>query len=146
MSSSLKLGSLGKTTGICLLAISGIAFAQEDIATQAIGKREFQKNCAACHGLGGKGDGPFVEFLKMTPPDLTQIRKNNEGIFPHTTIYDWIRDPERIRAHGTRDMPVWGERYSQEIIEKYGPYYSGPGSSVSERILELVFYLATIQE
>ena len=43
-------------------------------------------------------------------------------------------------------MPIWGDRYSMEIIEKYGPDYHGPGSSVQQRILELGFYLGTIQQ
>ncbi|HVA79337.1 MAG TPA: cytochrome c [Candidatus Binataceae bacterium] len=26
------------------------------------------KNCAKCHGSGGKGDGPAVSLMNMTPP------------------------------------------------------------------------------
>ena len=84
--------------------------------------------------------------VKQTPPDLTVLSKNNGGVYPQDKVYAWIRDPQRIRAHGTEEMPVWGDRYSKEIIEKYGPDYYGPGSSVQQRILELVFYLGTIQE
>ncbi len=132
--------------GILFLATAGIAFAQEDVGTVTIGKMEFQKNCAACHGIGGKGDGPFIEFLKQSPPDLTLLSKNNGGVFPQERVYEWIRDPQKIRAHGTDEMPIWGERYSREIIEYYGPDYTGPGSSVRQRILELVFYLGSIQQ
>jgi mono/diheme cytochrome c family protein len=118
----------------------------EDLGTQSIGKMEFQKNCASCHGKGGKGDGPMLEFLKQTPPDLTMLSKSNGGVYPQDKVYAWIRDPQKIRAHGTEEMPIWGDRYSKEIIEKYGPDYYGPGSSVQERILELVFFLGSIQE
>lgn len=31
----------------------------------------FHKNCAACHGNGGKGDGPAAASLKPKPRDLT---------------------------------------------------------------------------
>jgi len=44
-------------------------------------------------------------------------------------------------------MPVWGERYALEQIAEEGEY--GIGSSRAEiqaRVLELVFYLAGIQE
>lgn len=138
--------NINSALGILLLVTGGAAFAQEDMGTQSIGKMEFQKNCASCHGIDGKGGGPFVEFLKQAPPDLTQLSKRNGGVYPQAKVYEWIRDPQRIRAHGTEEMPIWGERYSREIIEKYGPDYVGPGSSVQERILELVFYLGTIQE
>ncbi|MES9935186.1 MAG: cytochrome c [Sedimenticola sp.] len=136
------------TNVACLLFLTSgtVVFAQENIGTDSIGKMEFQKNCASCHGMGGKGDGPLVEFLRQTPPDLTLLRKKHGGVYPHVKVYDWIRDAQSIRAHGTQEMPIWGDRYSQEIIERYGPDYAGPGSSVGERILELVFYLGTIQQ
>ena len=131
---------------IFMLTAGTGAVAQEDLGTQSIGKMEFQKNCASCHGMGGKGDGPLVEFLKQSPSDLTLLSKNHGGVFPQDKVYEWIRDPMRVRAQGTKEMPIWGDRYSMEIIEKYGPDYYGPGSSVQQRILELVFYLGTIQQ
>ena len=129
-----------------VVAFGSSTFALEEMGTQSIGKMEFQKNCAACHGMSGKGDGPLVEFLKQTPPDLTQLSKQYKGVYPQSKVYDWIRDVNQTRAHGTQEMPVWGDRYSDEIIMKYGPDYVGPGSSVHERILELVFYIGSIQE
>ncbi|MGW8228686.1 MAG: c-type cytochrome [Gammaproteobacteria bacterium] len=137
---------VSKIAGLVLLTTGSAAFAQEDMGTQSIGKMEFQKNCAACHGKGGKGDGPLVEFLKQTPPDLTLLSKHNGGVYPQAKVYDWIRDAKKVRAHGTDEMPIWGDRYSKEIIEYYGPDYTGPGSSVQQRILELVFYIGTIQQ
>jgi mono/diheme cytochrome c family protein len=133
-------------TAIVLLGAGNAVLAQEEIGSETIGKIEFQKNCAACHGKAGKGDGPLIEFLKQTPPDLTLISKKNGGIYPQEKVYEWIRDTKKIRAHGTDEMPIWGERYSRDIIEFYGPDYTGPGSSVRQRILELVFYIGTIQQ
>ena len=127
--------------GVFLITLTlfsfGAAYAQEELGTEHIGEASFQKNCAACHGMKGEGDGPFIEFLKQKPGDLTTIRQR---------IYAWIRDPEKIRAHGTEEMPIWGDRFNTEIIERYGPDYIGPGSSVHGRILELVFYIGTIQK
>lgn len=146
MSAINVLHKSGLMLGIVSLLFTGTVYAQEEMGTQSIGKMEFQKNCASCHGAGGMGDGPFVEFLRKKPADLTTIRKRNGGVYPQAKVYDTIRDPNRVRAHGTKEMPIWGERYSQEIMEKYGPDYTGPGSSVRERILELVFYIGTIQK
>jgi len=144
-----KKGIAGQVSGLAaifLLTAGTAALAMEDLGTQSIGKMEFQKNCASCHGPGGKGDGPLVEFLKQSPSDLTTLSKKNGGVYPQDKVYEWIRDPKRVREHGTMEMPIWGDRYSMEIIEKYGPDYYGPGSSVQQRILELVFYLGTIQQ
>jgi mono/diheme cytochrome c family protein len=44
------------------------------------GKREYDENCAACHGPLGKGDGVFRELLKTAVPDLTVLAKNNGGV------------------------------------------------------------------
>ena len=137
---------IANLSGAFLLVAGTAPFAMEDLGTQSIGKMEFQKNCASCHGKGGKGDGPLVEFLKQSPRDLTVLSKNNGGVYPQDKVYEWIRDPKRVRAHGTEEMPIWGDRYSMEIIEKYGPDYYGPGSSVQERILELVFFIGSIQQ
>ena len=131
-------------TGVVLAVSSGVAFAQQD----SIGMLEFQKQCASCHGMDGKGAGPFLEFLKQTPPDLTKLSKKNEGVFPYKQVYQWIEDPGRVRAHGTAEMPIWGDRYNAEVLEKFGPYDTGAAAAkeVQGRILELVFYLATIQD
>jgi len=39
----------------------------------AKGAELFQMNCSACHGTGGKGDGPAGEKLSPQPSDLTHI-------------------------------------------------------------------------
>lgn len=31
----------------------------------------YQMQCAACHGVGGRGDGPTRNFVPMNPPDLS---------------------------------------------------------------------------
>jgi mono/diheme cytochrome c family protein len=139
-----KMRLLLTLTGSALLLSGSLVFAQQD----SIGMLEFQKQCAACHGMDGKGTGPFLEFLKQTPSDLTLLSKKNGGVFPYKQVYSWIEDPQRIRAHGTSEMPIWGDRYNAEVIEKYGPYDTGSKAAkeVQARILELVFFLATIQE
>ena len=37
----------------------------------AVGARAFARNCAACHGPDGKGDGPLARSLPIAPADLT---------------------------------------------------------------------------
>jgi len=132
---------------IALSAAAALFTAGSLQAKEPVGKMEFTKNCAACHGGRGKGNGPIVDFLKQAPSDLTQIQKNNDGRFPMQDIYDTIVDAGQNRAHGDQIMPVWGERYALEQIAEEGEY--GIGSSRAEiqaRVLELVFYLAGIQE
>ena len=73
-----------------------------------IGKSEFQSSCASCHGTDAKGKGPVSEQLKIPPPDLTMLAKNNNGVFPTNAVYETIYGSKTIPAHGTREMPILG--------------------------------------
>lgn len=111
-----------------------------------IGEREFKSSCAGCHGLDGKGNGPFVEFLKTKPKDLTTLAHENQGVFPFRRVYEIIDGRYQIGAHGTKDMPVWGERFAMDIIRQYGEFSTDHLQTVRCRILEVVFFLTTLQE
>jgi mono/diheme cytochrome c family protein len=79
-----------------LIAAPALGYAQ----AQDVGKREYANSCAVCHGLNGKGDGPFAAQLKRAGPDLTRIEKNNMGAFPFDRLYDVIDGRQAIEAHG----------------------------------------------
>ena len=65
------------------LAVCGAAaFAQGTAQTTDWGKREFEANCASCHGEEGKGDGPKSFGLSAPSPDLTKLSARNGGTFP----------------------------------------------------------------
>ena len=64
---------------VALLVAGSAVFAQ---GRADLGKREYDSNCATCHGLDGKGAGTYVDFLKRTPTDLTMMSKRNGGVFP----------------------------------------------------------------
>ena len=38
-----------------------------------VGKNDFEKFCAECHGMSGKGDGPRAKALEKHPADLTKL-------------------------------------------------------------------------
>lgn len=135
-------------TAACLAAF-GIApfgaLAEEDL----IGADEYEASCLACHGVGGRGDGPMGEFLSVKPTDLTMISKNNEGVFPLLDVFQVVDGRTVVGSHGVRntegwEMPVWGARYKEQTGEKYGEY--GSETAVRARILELVFYIQSIQQ
>ncbi len=111
---------------------------QQELSTA--GKASFQLYCASCHGREAKGDGPAMNLLTVKPADLTQINKRNKGTFPFWTIYRVIDGREDMKGHGDRDMPILGAQFRAE---------SGSGattqSQVRGRILELVYYLESIQ-
>ena len=135
-----------------LTAVFAAAAQAEDFD---IGKSEFQSSCASCHGTDAKGKGPISDQLKIPPPDLTMLAKNNNGVFPTNAVYETIYGLKTIPAHGTREMPIWGERFNPIVNLPHSVYLSywkmlGPEQSpevvVRTRILAVIDYLNRIQQ
>jgi mono/diheme cytochrome c family protein len=117
------------------------------------GKAEYHSSCAPCHGSDGKGTGPVSAGLKVPPPDLTVLAKKNNGVFPFNSVYEMIDGRKTIIAHGTRDMPIWGDRYTPEPSKALIPRppenilgFYDPETAVQMRILAVIDYLNRIQE
>ena len=133
--------------GITLISLSANALAldRSDIKLD-IGKMEYDSACAVCHGLTGKGDGPLKSQLTKPVPDLTVLAKNNKGIFPFDRVYQIIDGRQEVKAHGPREMPVWGRAFNTETsiyFDNYPPQDSE--SAVRSRILALTEYLYRLQ-
>lgn len=135
---------LSMTVTIALLC--GLASAQVTAPSRVndFGKREFEANCASCHGVDGKGNGPLRELLRRSPPDLTLLAQKNQGVFPMSRLYEVI-DGEAVAAHGTRDMPVWGRAYRMQDAEYYMDTPYDAQAQVRSRILALLEYINRLQ-
>lgn len=129
---------------ICVVFAAG-AFAQDKTGRIDVGKREYEANCASCHGVEGKGNGPFVELLKKAPPDLTVLAKKNGGVLPLDRLYKVIEGSEVAAAHGSREMPIWGQDYKEEAGEYYMDVPYDPDVYVRARILALLEYMNRLQ-
>ena len=75
------------------------------------GEDLYNELCAVCHGLSGTGDGPAVSALTQRPLDLTALAETNDNVFPREALEESIYGKNRIAAHGTLDMPVWGRTF-----------------------------------
>lgn len=117
-----------------------------------IGKGEYLSGCASCHGVDAKGNGPVSKELKTHPADLTALAKKNGGVFPFNHVYQIIDGRDAVGSHGTREMPIWGYRFTPPHYNlKYADDYilSPPASSeatVRSRISSVIDYLNRIQE
>jgi mono/diheme cytochrome c family protein len=127
------------------IVLAGVASASWSADKEDIGKREYDNNCVACHGADGKG-GIYVDFLKTTPPDLTQLTKANGGVFPLERVYGAIDGRQQVKSHGTREMPIWGRDYQIRAGEHYyGDVIYDSDAFIRGRILALVDYLNRLQ-
>ena len=102
------------------------------------GKQLFSSYCALCHGPDGKGGGPFSPQLKVLPPDLTQLLKNNHGVYPVMHVEEAIDGEFAKPSHGSSEMPIWGPVFRSMA--------HGHKDSAQVRIHSLVKYLESIQE
>jgi mono/diheme cytochrome c family protein len=105
------------------------ALAQQKLSASK-GKGIFTKYCTGCHGVDGKGNGPYANLLAEKPANLTQINKRNHGKFPTQRVarvidgrqgYLDIAGNIQVPAHGPRDMPIWGERFAEPEEQAVGP-------------------------
>lgn len=138
------------TVALALFFASSVAVAEDEI----IGSDEYRTSCLSCHGVGGRGDGPLAKFLTVKPTDLTAVSRNNGGQYPNLKagqypflrMYQVIDGRADVAAHGDRAMPVWGDRYLAQqprVVSSYGGDYE---KMVRGRILELVYYIQSIQQ
>ena len=110
-----------------------------------VGKREYDENCASCHGPSGKGDGAYRELLKTAVPDLTVLAKNSGGVFPVLRVYEVIDGRQQVASHGPREMPIWGADYSVKAAPAFDDYPFDTEVLVRARILALTEYLYRLQ-
>jgi mono/diheme cytochrome c family protein len=77
------------------------------------GAKIFRNQCAACHGVNGRGDGPVAPALRIKLPDLTAISRRNGGTFPAARVRRIISGDQVPATHGSRQMPIWGPIFHQ---------------------------------
>jgi len=112
------------------------------------GKREYESNCAVCHGKLGKGDGPYAGMVDTKGgADLTQLAKKNGGVFPIYKVTQTIDGRHLVKAHGPRDMPIWGIDYLIDANEKRDTSESpfDAEAMVTYKIYALAEYLNRLQ-
>ena len=111
-------------------------------AALADGEELYLDLCAVCHGKAGVGDGPAASAMSKPVPDLTRLAANNDGTFPRERVEKSIAGKSRVVAHGTIDMPIWGQVF-EDARPDWKPLQRK--GSAKQRIYNLTEYLITIQ-
>ena len=133
-----KQGLTALATGLTIMAMAQTAAAQS-----AAGAEEYTRACASCHGLTGRGDGPLAEYMSIPVPDVTQIRRRNNAVFPMLEVIHLIDGRSGLRGHGG-PMPIWGDRFEAAVASELGDV--GTEIAVRGRVLALATYLEAIQQ
>ena len=125
------------TCGLALLLIPGLV-AKKNPAAGLSGRDIYMDRCGACHGEDGTGNGPAVGALRIMPPDLTLLAQRSGGTFPTVRVKNLLGEPVNITAHGSREMPIWGELFGAKNAQEQ--------QEANERFKALASYLESIQQ
>ena len=106
------------------------------VTSAASGEEMFNTYCAVCHGKSGKGDGPAATEFKIPPANLTLLAQRHDGKYPASYVAEVIETgPRDAKAHGSKDMPVWGTLFKS----------IGDSAETKLRIHNLSAYVETLQ-
>lgn len=124
---------------LCLPALAACVDAKDSPDT---GAEDFATYCAACHGVGGKGDGDAAAGLSRKPANLTKLSAKNKGAFPTTRVMAQIWGYAGAKGRGV--MPDFGPMLQGEMV----PYDGGDGIETPTpiRLVELAEYLKRLQQ
>lgn len=127
---------------IVMIALAAVALYAQLAAAQTA-KQDFDQYCAACHGPGGKGNGTATYVMPTHGmPDLTQLAKQNGGVFPFNDVVDTIDGRKNIPSHERLQMPFWGVTMQQPGKE----FTPESDAAVKRRITALATYIEGLQQ
>ena len=106
----------------------------------ANGEATFDRLCAECHGVGGQQGAQFVSAVEPAAPDLRRIASRRKDGFNRDEVAEWIEGSLIPRGHGSLEMPVWGERLSDEYSR-----YSNTDELVGATLDPVLAFLSSIQ-
>ncbi len=107
---------------LALASVSTLACSEYDEPAPP-GQVLYLRHCASCHGVSGKGDGPVAASLQIRPTDLTTIARRSGGRFDDAGVMRVIDGRRVVAEHGTREMPVWGAVFAEELEgQRYAAY------------------------
>jgi mono/diheme cytochrome c family protein len=102
------------------------------------GKDMYGVYCAGCHGEDGRGKGHSSRYCTVPPPDLTQLARNNHGIYPVERVCEILRHGTGQSPKGQGYMPIW-----QPLLKSMD---AEPARVTEERIRNLAEYVKTLQD
>jgi mono/diheme cytochrome c family protein len=109
-----KMKKLGTTVLALLLGSSAWAAAPK--TTPALvekGKTSYARNCLACHGEAGDGNGPTGQFLNPKPRDFKsgQFKKGNKPEEIFNTIATGLPGSSMVSFAGLPEEERWALTY-----------------------------------
>jgi len=96
---------------------------------ERLAENTYEKYCAVCHGIEGKGDGFNSYNLDPRPTDFTNVRYMNALPYEHLV---------QVISAGGRGinksplMPAWGNTLTSDEVQRLATYVSNFSSILPE--------------
>ena len=110
----------------------------DDYGATRVGESLYAAYCTSCHGATAEGDGPLASSLRVSPANLTVLKQANGGTFPFDRVVKKIDGTEKVKGHGTSDMPIWGKAFKK--VDD-----TATDETVEDKVRALASYLKTLQ-
>jgi cytochrome c553 len=107
------------------------------VITSLSGQEMYTTYCAVCHGEDGRGKPTFAEYSNVPPADLSQLARNNHGIFPSRQVAQTLH-------YGTGKTPE-GQGYNSVWEPLLKSMNADPPGTTEVRIYNLTEYVHTLQ-
>ncbi len=111
---------------------------EDDYGATRVGESLFAAYCTSCHGATAEGNGPLASSLRVEPANLTVLKRTNEGTFPFDRVVQRIDGTEKVKGHGSSDMPIWGKAF-KKVDE------TATDEGVQNKVRALAFFVRSLQ-
>lgn len=125
-----------------LMGAGALAACSQAEPEEKTGEELYLANCASCHGVQGRGDGPLAAGLARPPADLTLLAKS-ENPFPTVQVMSQIHGYFR-RDSADEVMPEFDEVLDGPTI--YVDTGDGIPTPTPQPLVALAAYLETLQQ
>lgn len=92
---------------------------QPPAPSQVPARELYATHCAACHGPGGKGDGPRAEVIRSLMPDLSDAAAM--GKVDDAFLFEMIKKGSSQFGRSNA-MPAWGMQLTDDEIRALVAY------------------------
>jgi mono/diheme cytochrome c family protein len=93
---------------------------KEDKAVER-GQAHYLLFCANCHGVNAEGKGPLVGLLKVTPSDLTTLKRTGKGESVTERVLKAVAGRHEVAAGGHK-MPIFSDNLAISTVIEIGAY------------------------
>jgi mono/diheme cytochrome c family protein len=107
------------------------------VSASTSGEEMYAVYCADCHGKDGRGQTLYARYSTVPPADLSQLARNNHGIYPAGKVSYVLRHGTGQFPNGPGYMPVW-----EPLLRSLN---ADPPGITEVRIQNLTAYVKTLQ-